>query len=323
VSERTRGEQRGGGESDHELSHPDSVGSRATETSILGSKDGSGLGREYGLPGFPARFESHGTKPVDGLKSSVAPPATDVSSAIDSEATDTDSTLDPLTGSPATGAVPHVTTDGGGDVHETEVGPSDHGACSRAVADEDALRQVARVLDTVSEAVSRLAADTATAAAREREQANVVAVRLAEIHRLRVRDTELVDRLHAENTRLRTGEFVAAVAPLIGGLLRLHDQMTSLSGGDPNSVAGMLRTQLLQVLDTGAGLTPFVPAVGDLFDTTRHVGAGRASTDDPARVGTVCRTLKPGFIRLDGSIVRVAEVEVYRLAGTSAKVSTD
>ncbi len=135
---------------------------------------------------------------------------------------------------------------------------------------------------------------------------------LSELIRLRVRDVDLADRLYAENTRLRTGEFAAAVAPLHSGLLRLHDQMTSLADGDPASVAGMLRIQLLQILDTAAGLSPFEPRPGDRFDSSRQAGVGRAVTVDPAAEGTVAKSIKPGFERADGSVVRVAQVEVYR-----------
>jgi molecular chaperone GrpE (heat shock protein) len=139
-----------------------------------------------------------------------------------------------------------------------------------------------------------------------------VTSQLTELLRLRARDVDLADRLYAENTRLRTGEFAAAVAPLFTGLLRLHDQMTSLAAGDANSVAGMLRTQLLQILDTSAGLTLFEPRPGERFDSSRHAGAGRVATLDPAAEGTVAKVIKPGFERADGSVVRVAQVEVYR-----------
>ena len=141
-----------------------------------------------------------------------------------------------------------------------------------------------------------------------------IGAQLAELVRLRAADIDLADRLYAENTRLRAGEYAAAVAPLLSGLLRLQDQMTSLASGDVTSDGWMLRTQLLQILDTAAGICPFEPAPGERFDTTRHAGAGRAPTTDPDAEGTVARTLKPGFARADGSIVRVAHVEVYRFA---------
>ncbi|HMA47781.1 MAG TPA: hypothetical protein VKP11_11390, partial [Frankiaceae bacterium] len=73
----------------------------------------------------------------------------------------------------------------------------------------------------------------------------LVLTRLDELLRLRRHDVELVDRLHSDNTRLRQGELAEAMAPLLRGLLRLHDQMTSLGADDPHSVAGILRNQLL------------------------------------------------------------------------------
>jgi hypothetical protein len=145
-----------------------------------------------------------------------------------------------------------------------------------------------------------------------REALTGMSAQLDELLRLRARDVDLADRLYAENTRLRTGEFAAAVAPLLSGLLRLHDQMTSLADGDAASVAGMLRIQLMQILDTAAGLTPFEPRPGERFDSARHAGVGRAATTDPAAESTVAKNIKPGFERADGTVVRVAQVEVYR-----------
>lgn len=139
---------------------------------------------------------------------------------------------------------------------------------------------------------------------------------VAEANRLRARDQAHVDELHADNTRLRRGELTAAMAPLLNGLVRLADQMASMAAGDKNSIAGMLRVQLLQTLDVAADVTEFSPADGEPFDPKRMTGAGREDTTDPDQDGTVCRTVRSGFARGDGSIVRVAEVIVRRLAPT-------
>lgn len=143
---------------------------------------------------------------------------------------------------------------------------------------------------------------------------------VAEVARLRVRDTDTIDKLHADNTRLRQGELTAAMAPLLQGLLRLHDQMVSLASGDPHSIAGMLRTQLLQLLDTATGISTFDPSGGNPFDSSMHTGVGRIPTTDAAKDATVARCVRPGFARNDGSIVRVAQVEVYRHQPATAGV---
>jgi molecular chaperone GrpE (heat shock protein) len=136
--------------------------------------------------------------------------------------------------------------------------------------------------------------------------------KLTELIRLRRHDAELVDRLHAENSRLRQGELAEAMAPLLRGLMRLHDQMTSLGGDDTQSVAGVLRSQLLQVLDVAADVRPYTAVPGMPFDPTRHSGIRRVRTDDADRDRTIARTVKPGFVRGELMVVRPAEVEVFR-----------
>ncbi len=99
-----------------------------------------------------------------------------------------------------------------------------------------------------------------------------LASRVDELARLRRHDTQLVDRLHAENARLRSGELTEAMAPLLRGLIRLHDQMDSLGADDPQSVAGILRKQLLQVLDVAVDVRPYTAVPGGTFDPARHLG---------------------------------------------------
>ncbi|WP_250281143.1 nucleotide exchange factor GrpE [Frankia sp. CiP1_Cm_nod2] len=139
-----------------------------------------------------------------------------------------------------------------------------------------------------------------------------LARRLEELARLRRHDADLVDRLHAENTRLRAGELTEAMSPLLRGLMRLHDQMTSLGADDGQSVAGILRTQLLQIMDVAVDVRPYTAVVGMPFDPARHVGVRRIGTDDAKRDRTIARTVRPGFVRGESIVVRPAEVEVFR-----------
>jgi hypothetical protein len=142
-----------------------------------------------------------------------------------------------------------------------------------------------------------------------------LAATAAELARLRSRDTDLIDRLHQDVTRLRTGEIAAALSPVVTGMIKLHDQMVSLGAlRDPASPVGMLHTQLLQVLELTCAIRPFTPAAGDQFDASRHTGARRIPTTDASADGTIAGTIRAGFARADGSVVRVAEVEVHRLS---------
>jgi molecular chaperone GrpE (heat shock protein) len=138
----------------------------------------------------------------------------------------------------------------------------------------------------------------------------------AELARLRNRDTELIARLHDDVTRLRTGEISAALNPVVAGMIKLHDQMVSLGAlNDPDSPVGMLHTQLLQTMELTCAVKPFSPAAGERFDASRHTGIRRIPTTDASADGTIAGTVRAGFARADGSVVRVAEVEVHRLAG--------
>ena len=117
-------------------------------------------------------------------------------------------------------------------------------------------------------------------------------------------------------TKLRSGEIAAALNPIVTGMIKLHDQMVSLGAlSDPASPVGMLHTQLLQTMELTCAVTPFSPEVGERFDAARHTGTRRIPTTDASADGTIAGTIKVGFARADGSIVRVAEVEVHRLAG--------
>ena len=143
-----------------------------------------------------------------------------------------------------------------------------------------------------------------------------LAATTAELARLRTRDTDLISRLHDDVTKLRTGELAAALNPVVSGMIKLYDQMVSLGAlTDPASPVAMLYTQLLQTMELTCGVTPFTPEVGERFDASRHTGIRRIPTTDASADGTIAGTIKAGFARADGSVVRVAEVEVHRLSG--------
>jgi hypothetical protein len=139
---------------------------------------------------------------------------------------------------------------------------------------------------------------------------------VAEVSRLRSRDADLIARLHEDVTRLRSGEIATALNPVVTSMIKLHDQMVSLGAlDDPASPVGMLRTQLLQIMELTCAVKPFTPAPGEPFDASRHTGARRIPTTDASADGTIASTIRAGFARADGSVVRVAEVEVHRLSG--------
>jgi molecular chaperone GrpE (heat shock protein) len=162
------------------------------------------------------------------------------------------------------------------------------------------------------QAAERQSVERQAAERQANERPGAVGRRLDELARLRRHDVELVDRLHEENGKLRQGELTEAMGPLLRGLIRLHDQMSSLGGDDPQSVAGILRKQLLQVLDISADVRPYIAVPGSPFDPTRHLALRGIGTDEPARDRTIARGVRPGFVRGSSTVLRPAEAEVYR-----------
>lgn len=143
---------------------------------------------------------------------------------------------------------------------------------------------------------------------------------LNELVRLRVRDVELADRLHADVTKLRTGELAAAMAPLLFGMLHLHDQMVRLGALDaPTGDAALLRNQLLQTLEVVAGLTVLPVEIGEAFSAARHSGTRRVTTPDLARENTVAGVIRVGFARADATVMRAADVEVFRFVASAGE----
>ncbi|HVU74173.1 MAG TPA: nucleotide exchange factor GrpE [Mycobacteriales bacterium] len=146
-----------------------------------------------------------------------------------------------------------------------------------------------------------------------RESLAILVDRVEELSRLEKKHAEHVDRLVAENRTLRDGEVTSALTPLLLNLARLADRMDAIiNADDPGGTAGLLKTQLMQLLE-GVGFAPDVPEIGSDFDPSVHRGCGTREVDDPAMVGKVVRTVRPGWRSAAGRTIRVAEVEVGRL----------
>lgn len=137
--------------------------------------------------------------------------------------------------------------------------------------------------------------------------------RLEESQRLHARQSDLVDRLHAENQELRAGELRNAQLPLIRDLFRLHDDIARMreAAGDDERDLRIVQESLVDLLARG-GVESFAPEPGDPFDARLHAAAGAEPTADESLDKAVLEIVRRGFRWESGDVIRVAEVRAYR-----------
>ena len=136
--------------------------------------------------------------------------------------------------------------------------------------------------------------------------------RLGESQRLLARQSDLADKLHTENQRLRAGELRAATLPLVRDLLRLHDDIGKLTAGQEDTQdLDLVKVSLLDALARN-GITTFQPELGEQFDPKQHSVAGVLHTEDANLDRTVAEVTRVGVQWEDGQTIRVADVRVYK-----------
>jgi molecular chaperone GrpE (heat shock protein) len=142
--------------------------------------------------------------------------------------------------------------------------------------------------------------------------------RLAEAQRLLARQSEMTERLHAENQGLRAGELRGAQLPLVRDLMRLCDdveRMRAVAGEAAGDLA-LVEKGLLDILARN-GIEKLGVEQGESFDSRLHTAAGVDSTDDEQLDRTVAEVVRNGFRWDSGDVIRVAEVRAYRYGGSS------
>lgn len=182
-----------------------------------------------------------------------------------------------------------------------------------AVEEEGAEEQ----FDAVAERLDRLEAQIAG-----------VTRRMDELVRLGDRREDLVDRLHADNQRLRVGELAQAQAPVVRELIRTFDLVVKLAGdSDDRGDLELVRRRLLDGLEQ-VGVRPLEPEPGTAFDVSHETAVERTETEDQALDMTISRTLRVGFVQDGERTLRPAEVVVRSFRsppaeGASGPVGSD
>jgi molecular chaperone GrpE (heat shock protein) len=142
----------------------------------------------------------------------------------------------------------------------------------------------------------------------------------SEKHHARASHREtVIDNLHAEAERLRTGERRGTVRPLLMSVARVRDDLMRQAAQLPSDFDAVRAQKLLQsfadsieiVLDD-YGVSTCTPAVGDEFDARRHRAVSSTPTADAALVKTIASVRRDGYQDVEAGVpLKQAEVVVY------------
>ena len=142
----------------------------------------------------------------------------------------------------------------------------------------------------------------------------------SEKHHARAAHREaVIDNLHAELEKLRTGERRGTVRPLLMSVARIRDDLMRQAAELPSEFDAVRAQRLLQsfadsieiVLDD-YGVSTCTPAVGDEFDARRHKAVSSTPTADAALVRTIASVRRDGYQDVEAEVsLKQAEVVVY------------
>lgn len=137
-------------------------------------------------------------------------------------------------------------------------------------------------------------------------------------HRAAHRES-VIDNLHAELEKLRTGERRGVVRPLLVTVARLRDDLVRQAAGLPEDFDAPRARRLLdsfadsiEITLEDYGVATFSPSVGDDFEARRHRAVASQPTSDPALQRTIAGVQKDGYHDLEAGVVLTqAEVTVF------------
>lgn len=176
---------------------------------------------------------------------------------------------------------------------------------------EPAARPV--LADGVPTSIAAPGLDQSDALADVRETLQRIQDTMAESYRLIDRQTEVSATLHAENQTLRAGELRKAQTSLVLSVVRVYDDVSRMAATTAEPAAArdlaLVAETLTDALERN-GVDLIVVEPGEPFTTARHKLGAVEPVDDETAHRTVVRVTRPGFVWVDGEVVRPAEVVV-------------
>ena len=142
-------------------------------------------------------------------------------------------------------------------------------------------------------------------------QAELTALRAETIHM-----NEILDRLHAENERLRRGEVEQLLQPVFRDLLKLSDDWTAMAASweskdaaTPADVANKCRNvaEDAELILERYGVDSFAPDIGATVERRQHRVVGKIPAESSEIDNTVAEVRRPGYVYGE-KVIRFAEV---------------
>jgi molecular chaperone GrpE (heat shock protein) len=144
---------------------------------------------------------------------------------------------------------------------------------------------------------------------------------LAGLHAQNRHLNQIMDRLHAENERLRSDETEQLLQPLFRDLIKLGDDWASTAAvwsterdaATPQDVArrcGEMAEDAAMILQR-YGVERFSPDPGVAFERRLHRAVASTATGDPGLDGTVAQVRRAGYAYGE-KVIRFAEVLVHQ-----------
>lgn len=142
-------------------------------------------------------------------------------------------------------------------------------------------------------------------------QAELTALRAETIH-----TNEILDRLHAENERLRRGEVEQLLQPVFRDLLKLSDDWTAMAASweskdaaTPADVANKCRNvaEDAKLILERYGVDSFAPDIGATIERRQHRVVGKIPAESSETDNTVAEVRRPGYVYGE-KVIRFAEV---------------
>jgi molecular chaperone GrpE (heat shock protein) len=151
---------------------------------------------------------------------------------------------------------------------------------------------------------------------------------LAEFHRRSAHREAVIDRLHEENTELRSGLSRIILEPVVADLIRLYDQLNrECLRLESNAQDGQLMRSFAEdvalILDR-CGIEVFSAEPGEPFQPERHRPLAVVPCEDQARHNTVAEVLAAGFAeRASGRVRRPVQARFHRYTPAAGPAEQD